>query len=832
MRNGPVPFFYEPFATPFGRFALAVFGGLFAVQSAIVVAGGVAHGTLDALPLAGALGSFALLTALSVLAACVFARDFAHRAPATPRLATLCALAGVLPVFFSTVSSTAFDAPKFHLLFAAAALLLSLAAGRAPRIPGLFGRAAPRLYGLFLLALLAGSFRGNTPAGLWTAALFALYGLLFLTAAEEGEGEGLAQILATLAAGSLVPLALGFAQYNGVEPTGVFQNPGERARVFSTLGNVNWYGSYLVLLASGCGALFLTLARPAGIALAASLGALALASAALTQSRAAWGALAVAAVAYAGLAAIARARRAAVAGGSAGPPERPDPAALVRRRAGAALALFCALLLLHFNTLSPLNRQFTMAERLRATFRGDHNVIQRGLVWRVTLDMFRDNPVAGIGTGAFARDYLEWQRRRFLADGDAALLPYGGNARETHNEYLQILAENGLAGFLPFALALVAFAAAALSLARAGAPARDAAPAFALFAGCAGILAEALLAFPFRVPVSGALLFLFAGLAWGRTPAARPAEGPARVPAEPAPWLRAALPSAALVASFLILVDLVADVSVMLGQERMKYGLHEAALPHLSRAARWNPLRGDARFLLGSCHLALGRDAEAEAQLAAALGLTNDRAIANNLGFLRQNRGDHAGALDWFTRAWLYEPRAAETANNVAMAARRLGDRAKARAFLDRAVAANPAYLTARNNLGDLLLEERAADSAEVQFAAIVSRNPDEAVMENFRRGVYAYADRGTLLAEYGRAYLGLAKAARMRGETDRAGRMFAESIKFLPDSPLLRLEAGLFELERGRPDAARPHLAAAAKSGGESGRKAAAALRRLEEGK
>lgn len=501
-----------------------------------------------------------------------------------------------------------------------------------------------------------------------------------------------------------------------------------------------------------------------------------------------------------------------------------------RGRMLAGFGLFAVLLVVHFNTFSPINRQFRITDRLRATFHGDHNVLQRGLVWRVTLDMIRAHPVLGIGTGAFARDYLEWQRQRFLADGDDALLAYGGNARETHNEYLQILAENGIAGFLPFAGFLVALLAAVLLPSRAGTASGSGLATHALFAGCAGILAEALLAFPFRVPVSGALLFAFAGIAWARALNEHaPGGTPARVTSAVAPLPATALTSVALALAFLVAIDVVSDISVMTGQERMKYGLHPEAVPHLTRAVRFNPYRGDARFLLGSCLLALGRDDEAEAQLSVALTLTNDRAIANNLGFLRQNRGDYAGAFAWFLRAWLYEPRACETANNVAMTARRLGDKAKTHEFLSRAIEANPFYLTARNNLGDLLLDERNAGSAEVEFLAVVSQNPDHAVMENFRRKVYAYTDRTTLFGEFGRAYFGLARAAVQRDDPDRAVRMFSESVKFVPDSALVRLAAGRFELACGRVEQGIRHLEVAAKAGGEHGKTAAQLLRDLK---
>ena len=69
----------------------------------------------------------------------------------------------------------------------------------------------------------------------------------------------------------------------------------------------------------------------------------------------------------------------------------------------------------------------------------------RRVIWRDTVAMIRDFPIAGVGAGAFKRGMLVYQEgsRQFFFN-------------HAHNEYLQLLAEGGLLLAAPAALAIVA----------------------------------------------------------------------------------------------------------------------------------------------------------------------------------------------------------------------------------------------------------------------------------------------------------------------------------------------------------------------------------------
>ena len=68
--------------------------------------------------------------------------------------------------------------------------------------------------------------------------------------------------------------------------------------------------------------------------------------------------------------------------------------------------------------------------------------------WRVAAGVFADHPVAGVGSGAFA---VEWLQRREIEEG----------VRDAHSLYLETAAELGLVGLLALALFLGGIVAAA-----------------------------------------------------------------------------------------------------------------------------------------------------------------------------------------------------------------------------------------------------------------------------------------------------------------------------------------------------------------------------------
>jgi O-antigen ligase len=78
--------------------------------------------------------------------------------------------------------------------------------------------------------------------------------------------------------------------------------------------------------------------------------------------------------------------------------------------------------------------------------RNDH-AIRRSEIWRSTLQLIRDYPIAGVGFGGYWQA-ITWYDK---ASGEASL-------QQAHNDYLELLASGGIAGaaFLTFFLIALA----------------------------------------------------------------------------------------------------------------------------------------------------------------------------------------------------------------------------------------------------------------------------------------------------------------------------------------------------------------------------------------
>jgi len=86
--------------------------------------------------------------------------------------------------------------------------------------------------------------------------------------------------------------------------------------------------------------------------------------------------------------------------------------------------------------------------------RTDANTQVRFLVWAIGLEMFRDNPLLGVGANNYELAYPS-AREQFSASYPASPLVSSHEellAQRAHNEYIQILAELGAIGFILFLL--------------------------------------------------------------------------------------------------------------------------------------------------------------------------------------------------------------------------------------------------------------------------------------------------------------------------------------------------------------------------------------------
>ncbi len=334
----------------------------------------------------------------------------------------------VLPLAFHRGFAEQFSTPKFFL---AKCLLIT---GLAVWAIGLIWRprTRPRRFPLglpllaFSVAALVSCLNSPSPRFSILEVEFALCGpawVLLLVSWERGESAVRRIAILTASAGALVA-AITLLQRWGYDPVllGGYQvewgTMVARMRLYSTFGNPNFVGGYLI------GAVFPALAlgtvaraRRAkviwfGLALVMGIAVL------LTGSRGAWLGL-VAGLLVASLLLIARSGlsrlRPPVKQASTGMCLWPWPTAL--------LAL-------------------TLVERLAAQLHG------RVYLWRFSWPLFWEHPILGSGWGAYQLLYLDLQAKFLAAHPED--VGFWTNNRLLHNDPLQLLLEAGLAGFAAF----------------------------------------------------------------------------------------------------------------------------------------------------------------------------------------------------------------------------------------------------------------------------------------------------------------------------------------------------------------------------------------------
>ncbi len=288
---------------------------------------------------------------------------------------------------------------------------------------------------------------------------------------------------------------LGILQYHGLQPLALAGlQPGSRLAITSLAGNPGDLAAYLVL---PCLVAQFSLGRR-------------LRAVEEWTSPGVWGtALALAVSLYALLLTQTLAALAAVLTGSLllWAPRVP------RRRAAARLAVFALAACLMVAGVPPLRQR--VVEKARVLAQGDWNELLSGRLdgWRTALWMLREQPLTGVGHGAYRSEFapaklaLLEQGVRFYT----GLMEVGfANA---HNELLETGAEWGMPGLLALAWAFWVLLAA---LRRAGRTPEDRALAWA---GTAALGVLSLAAFPFHIALVAFPALLF--LSWVSSPEGR-----------------------------------------------------------------------------------------------------------------------------------------------------------------------------------------------------------------------------------------------------------------------------------------------------------------------
>ncbi len=176
------------------------------------------------------------------------------------------------------------------------------------------------------------------------------------------------------------------------------------------------------------------------------------------------------------------------------------------------LLIAFVIITLIYSVDNPLNKSaFTVSQRVVSTFdEKDSSINTRILMWRVTGLMIKDKPFLGGGIGSFKINYLDYQAR-FLKE-HPEYNKYWINAKEAHNEYLQIGAEIGLIGLGIILIMILYLYKLFISFLKKEIDNKRKLICWGLLLGITSFLIHSLFTFPLHVPALGSAFFIILGL--------------------------------------------------------------------------------------------------------------------------------------------------------------------------------------------------------------------------------------------------------------------------------------------------------------------------------
>lgn len=295
----------------------------------------------------------------------------------------------------------------------------------------------------------------------------------------------------------------------------------------------------------------------------------------------------------------------------------------------------------------------------------------RFAIWANTLAMFKDHPLLGVGKGNYQFNYPLYARRVMKDRSFSAEV----TAKETHNDYVQLLAETGIAGFGLFVWVLILVARRFWRVLKTG-PEPFPLPVAVVGFSLTAILLEAFWDFPFQLPVPTAFFWIFAGCLWGCSEpdlsltTVKPAVG------------KAAIAALAVIATFFSawsLSSLRAEFYYSRGVFAFQDERLEEADRTLEKAAKLSPLSYRYHFLRGLLMIRVKNYPVAIQEIRRALSLNPYYINAlNNLGVAYFSIGLVMEAVRAWETSLKIWPDHTEPHHNLATIYARLGQREKA----------------------------------------------------------------------------------------------------------------------------------------------------------
>lgn len=192
-----------------------------------------------------------------------------------------------------------------------------------------------------------------------------------------------------------------------------------------------------------------------------------------------------------------------------------------------------------------------------------------------------------------------------------------------------------------------------------------------------------------------------------------------------------------------------ADIRLELANAYFADGQPAIALQELERVLEIDPRRADALGLRGLALQQLGESRRAQQSLQQALAIMpDDPALQNNYGWVLCESGQPAAALTYFDKALAQRSYTspAKAAMNAGRCSLKLGERAKAEAYFNRALQAEPGLIAAHASLARLAFDAGDYQRARAQWLPVIAS--DQASADDFMLAIRTERELGDRAAE------------------------------------------------------------------------------------
>jgi O-antigen ligase len=324
-----------------------------------------------------------------------------------------------------------------------------------------------------------------------------------------------------------------------------------------------------------------------------------------------------------------------------------------------------------YSTENPLNKsRLTVAERALSTLEmsTDTSINARFLMWKVAIEMFKDNPFFGLGIGTFKYHYLDYQAEYLLSNPN--YIKNAGKAAEAHNEYLQMAAEIGIIGLGIFLTIFVLLYKEFWLFFKQEEDLQKKIIAWGMLLGITCFLLHSLFTFPLHVPALASMFFVFLGLSVTYINNFNLPEVKIKTDIKHFS-VKLLLTIFVLILMIMVINSLVIKpyVAELYYFTGMRYNVdrnYEKSVPKFEFAAKLDPYNGRILHALGTTYKNLKMYSEAEDVLKSAKEYIVDVNTYRNLGLVYVNASKTEKAIEEFEQAIYLDPKFWEAYNDLA----------------------------------------------------------------------------------------------------------------------------------------------------------------------